>query len=220
MGIFSRKKTANTSKVQAAPSTDTEAPRVRSMYIPRYAERDALNCVPGGVRADELEAFRRANAIRMSRTVGECSRLSHHNPKMSARMSRESSSMSFDWSQQSLSRHSNPFPSGSASYQSLPAVLQATQPPVPQIPSQYSPQASSVDSSSFQSHHRSGSFNDQQLRPRSFSRPRSVQQRASYQVASPLGQSSMTSHGESDNPIADAPQANDLERSVSCGECE
>lgn len=189
MGLFSKKKAANKDKGKApvADSTEEQKPREKQMYIPRYAARDGLIGAPSGASSqDEAEAFQRAYKVRMSREMN-ASTWSLPDPRMSSpRMSRNSSSMSLDWTNNGgASRMSNPFatPMGGSrpgSFQNL-AIL-SNNPPVPAIPQQYasSSRPTSQRGSSLYSQAQTSTSSSQfTVRPR-------VSQRQSYMATSPL----------------------------------
>jgi len=196
MGIFSRKKDSAKAK---APVTEEQqqAPKERPMYLPRYAARDGLIGAPsGGYREEEQEAFQRAYNLRMSRQMNESS-WSLNSPRMSPRLSRNSSAMSLDYHMAGSSSRPNPFATPRpGSYQSLPHLLGPESPPVPQIPQQYAPFAAV---SSPLSHSRNSSFNNPAFPapvaagPSHLSAKPRVQSRHSYTSA--LGKTPEASNG-------------------------
>ncbi|GAB7339989.1 hypothetical protein MBLNU457_6499t1 [Dothideomycetes sp. NU457] len=187
MGIFSKKKESAKGKTAAA-TEEPQTPKERPMYLPRYAARDGLIGAPsGGYREEEQEAFQRAYNLRMSRQMNESS-WSLNSPRMSPRLSRNSSAMSLDYHMAGNSSRPSPFLSQRpASYQSLPQLLSPESPPVPQIPQQYAPFATSPMSqsrnSSFQNQY--NQFGSQQAGPSNnylSAKPR-VQSRQSFTSA-------------------------------------
>jgi len=192
MGIFSRKKESAKGKT-AAVTEEQQKPKERPMYTPRYAARDGLIGAPsGGYREEEQEAFQRAYNLRMSRQMNESS-WSLNSPRMSPRLSRNSSAMSLDYHMAGNSSRPNPFATPRpGSYQSLPMLVGPESPPVPQIPQQYAPFARN---SSFQN--QPSQFSPQQAGPSNSylsTKPR-VQSRQSYTSA--LGKTPEASNGMS-----------------------
>lgn len=161
MGIFSKKKDSAKGKT-AAPTDEPQTPKERPMYLPRYAARDGLIGAPsGGYREEEQEAFQRAYNLRMSRQMNESS-WSLNSPRMSPRLSRNSSAMSLDYHMAGGSSRPSPFMTQRpGSYQSLPQLVQPESPPVPQIPQQYAPFAAQYGPTSPMSQSRNSSFHNQ-----------------------------------------------------------
>lgn len=152
MGFFSRKKkavkaeAATPSPISASadkpsrPATaaaTTDGPREKFLYTPRYAERDALSCMPSGSNPEDIEAVKAATRLRMSRSVSDFSMMTPGH-----KLSRNSSALSaleMAYSSRPTSMHMHPsmqMPRDFGNYQGMPFVMSGG-PPVPTIPAHY-----------------------------------------------------------------------------------